>query len=82
MDGSDVPSDFELSRITIPLALHYSSIDRFTNPQDVERLIPKLNNSHIYVQKVDDFNHVDFISGIHARSIVYSVILEFFQKNH
>lgn len=78
MEDDKVPSDFELSRITTPLTLHYSPTDRFTNVADVERLMPKLNNSLIYVQKIDGFNHIDFVTGIHAAPIIFSEIIEFF----
>ncbi|XP_055307113.1 lipase 3-like [Sitodiplosis mosellana] len=82
MDGSKIPDDFNLSRIDVPISLHYSPIDKFTNPKDVSRLISKLNHTLAFVQTVDSpqFNHIDFVWGKHAASIVYSKILEFFSK--
>lgn len=78
MNDDNVPSNFDLSKITTPLTLHYSPKDRFTNQDDIDRLIPQLNNSLVHVQRVDEFNHVDFIMGNNAASIVFSDILQFF----
>lgn len=80
MEDDKVSSDFQLSRITTPLSLHYSPTDRFTNVADIERLIPELNNSLVYVQKVNEFNHIDFITGAHAAPVVFSKILQFFNS--
>lgn len=81
MDSSKIPDDFELSRINIPISLHYSPIDKFTNPTDVNRLISKLSHTIDFVQTVDSpFNHMDFVWSKYAVSIVYSKILDFFSK--
>lgn len=83
MTGLEIPPDFPLHRITAPISLHYSPVDSFTNPKDIERLIPQLNGTkYLYVQTVDEikFNHVDWIWGIRANELVYSVILDFFEN--
>lgn len=82
MNTSRIPDDFDLSRIKVPLSLHYSPIDKFTNRKDVNRLILKLNHTLAFVQTVESpqFNHMDFVWGKHAASIVYSKILDFFAK--
>lgn len=82
MYSSEVPEDFDLSQINIPLSLHYSTIDKFTNPIDVNRLISKLNHTLAFVQTIDSprFNHMDFVWGKTAASIVYSKIIDFFAK--
>lgn len=84
MTGLEIPPDFPLHRITAPISLHYSPVDSFTNPKDIERLIPQLNGTQdLYVQTVNEikFNHVDWIWGIFANELVYSVILDFFEKH-
>lgn len=82
MDDSEVPKDFELSQIKIPISIHYSTADALARPQDVERLISKLNASEMFVQAINDiqFNHFDFVWGKNANSLVYSRILQFFNK--
>lgn len=84
MEGSNISGDFNLSRINIPISLHYSPIDKFTNPKDFSRLISKLEHTVDFVQTIESpqFNHIDFIWGKTAASIIYSKILEFFAKYH
>lgn len=81
MHDSQIPPDFDLSQITVPISLHFSPVDRFTNPADIDRLIPLLNNSLVFTQTVHEFNHVDFVNGIHAASLVYSEILRIFEEH-
>lgn len=77
MYGTTVPNDFDFSRIKVPISLHYSSTDTFTNPKDVNRLISKLNHTLTLVQIVDSphFSHADFIWGTHAAPIIYEKII-------
>lgn len=79
-EGSKIPPNFDLSRITTPLTLHYSPTDSFTNPKDVKRLISELR-SLVYVQELTGkhFAHMDFLWGIHAADNIYSKVLRFFE---
>lgn len=80
-----IPSDFPLHQITAPIALHYSTVDIFTNPEDVKQLAKKLSyaTSDLHIQTIDDtvFNNADFVMGIHSAELVYSDILKFFAKH-
>lgn len=80
MKGTKIPPDFELSKITAPLSIHFSPADKLVSILDVQRLIPKLNNSLAYIQNVNEieFNHIDFIFGIDSASLIYSKIIRFF----
>ncbi|XP_055325866.1 lipase 3-like [Sitodiplosis mosellana] len=82
MEGMEVPSDFELWRITTPISLHFSPADKLATWHDVQRLIPQLSNSLAYTQIINekDFNHVDFIWGIDSASLIYPKIKWFFEK--
>ena len=77
MYGTTVPNDFDFSRITVPLSIHYSPTDTFTHPKDVNRLISKLNHTLAMVQVIDSphFCHADFIWGIQAAPIIYEKII-------
>lgn len=81
-NDSEIPDDFELSRIKIPISLHYSTADALTRPPDIKRLISKLNTSEVFVQAINgiQFNHFDFVWGMNAASMVYSEVLNFFNK--
>lgn len=80
-DGSEMrQGDFDLSKITTPILVHYSIYDRLADATDVEKLIAKLPNV-VHVQRINGlFNHLDFVWGIHSASIIYSKILDIFMK--
>lgn len=81
MEGSEKPVDFPLSKITTPLSLHYSSADELVDTKDARILISKLKNCKLHVQAINQsFNHIDFIWGSNAASLIYSKILIFFNK--
>lgn len=81
MHGSQIPTNFELWRITTPLILHFSLLEPVATPVGVNRLITELNNSQKCVQTIDTkFNHIDFLWSINAASLVYAKIISFFQK--
>lgn len=72
--------DFDLSKITAPISIHFSIHDRLADEMDVEKLRSKLKNV-VFVQRISElFNHVDFVWGIRSASLIYSKILEIFQK--
>lgn len=83
--SDSVPRGFPLHEITVPISMHYSTVDIFTNPADVKNLAAKLSyaTSDLHVQEINDtiFNNADFIMGIHAADLVYSDILKFFAKH-
>lgn len=80
IDTNKIPPDFRLSKITVPINIHYSSTDTLTHPIDVEKLLTKLRNAEVTVQKIIgiNFNHFDFIVSVNSASIIYSEILKFF----
>lgn len=82
-DDMNIPENFKLWQIKTPLFLHYSPVDRLVSPKDVNQLIPLLNNTQVYVQNIDekDFNHIDFLWGVDAASIIYTKILKFFSMH-
>lgn len=84
MTGNKIPANFPLQRITAPISLHYSTVDTFTNPIDMKRLISALNStSDLNVQKLDgiQFDHMDFVWGRDTADLVYSQVLKFFAKH-
>lgn len=78
--GRKIPRDFDVTKITTPISLHYSIADRLSNSTDVEILIPKLNSA-IFVQKIisPKINHIDILWGKYSAAIIYSNILKIFQ---
>lgn len=80
-DGSELRhGDFDLSKITTPISIHYSIYDRLADATDVEKLIHKLPNV-VHVQRINElFNHVDFVWGIRSAKLIYSKISDTFLK--
>lgn len=76
-----IPDDFAFSKITIPLSFHYSISDKLVVSADVEKLISQLSNAVVYVQHMEEpFGHIDYIWSPKAAPIIYSKILNLFQK--
>lgn len=76
------PKNFPLEEITVPIYLCYSTNDLFADVTDVQRLIPMLNNTaDLCVQKIEGFNHLDFVQSVNAKDLIYKNILSFFAKH-
>lgn len=39
MTDSNIPSNYDLSQIKVPVSLHYSPVDKFTNPKGKKSLL-------------------------------------------
>lgn len=81
--SNEIPSNFPLHQITVPILIHYSTIDTVADAKDVKQLISELTGTkELHVQTIDngEFDHIDFVWGIHAAEIVYPEIINFFAK--
>ncbi|XP_034235843.1 lipase 3-like [Thrips palmi] len=70
------PADYNLTAVSAPVALYYSTTDGLIDPKDVDRLarlLPKVHDKYLVPHK--RFNHVDFMWAKDARSLVYNKIL-------
>lgn len=81
MTTNQIPSDFLLSRISVPLTIHYSYADAMATAENSQKTISKLK-SIVYVQVISgmDFNHFDFMLSVNAAPLIYSKILEHFEN--
>ncbi|KAK5639877.1 hypothetical protein RI129_010688 [Pyrocoelia pectoralis] len=70
------PPLYNLSKITAPVALFYSSGDWLAQPKDVEMLSKRLPNC-ILKQKVklETFNHFDFLFAIDVVPLLYEDVI-------
>ena len=64
--------------MTVPVALYYGENDWLADPKDVENLIPKLQNL-IHSAEIPKWNHLDFIWGLDAATLVYKEIIAYIQ---
>lgn len=70
--GSAEPPNYDLSKITCPVALHYTDSDLFVDEQDVAKIYRELGNPlGKFRVSLTTFSHLDFIWGINANTLVY-----------
>ncbi|XP_053594558.1 uncharacterized protein LOC103571606 [Microplitis demolitor] len=77
--NSLIPPDYQLEKITTPIALYSSDNDWLATPEDVDLLRSKLRNI-VMDYKVDGklFNHYDFLWGNSAPELLYQPIIRLF----
>lgn len=78
--GQMFPPNYGISRIKAPTFLFYSNNDWLSSPTDVDRLCVALGSSCTKKILVGDpnFNHLDYLYGINASSLIYDNILDIF----
>ncbi|XP_037519445.2 gastric triacylglycerol lipase-like [Rhipicephalus sanguineus] len=79
--GQAEPPQYDIRKVTAPVALYWSDGDVMSCEEDVkrlERLLPNLVLS--YKVPVHGFTHVDFAWSIFAKNHVYKKILEMMTK--
>jgi lysosomal acid lipase/cholesteryl ester hydrolase len=75
--GQFTPPDYDLRKLTAPVALYYSENDWLAAIVDVEQLASKLPNLlQQYLVPLSDFNHLDYLWAIDADTLVYKPIIE------
>jgi len=78
--GSDKPPAYDLSRVSIPMALFSGSLDILSTPEDVRTLASELPNVVMNVEISEPgFNHFHFFWGKDAPTLVNNRVLKFFQ---
>ncbi|XP_029171213.1 lipase 3-like isoform X2 [Nylanderia fulva] len=77
MYNSVEPPDYDLTKITVPIALLYASNDLVADPVDVKRLYDLLPNViDMYEVPWPKFNHADFIWAKDVAKLVYERIFQ------
>lgn len=79
--GTAQPPDYDLDKVTAPIALHYSLNDWLVHPADVLKLFKLLPNPIGMIQIPDPlFTHGDFIFAIDTRPLVYYPMLDIMRE--
>ncbi|CAH1389705.1 unnamed protein product [Nezara viridula] len=79
--GDIIPPEYNLTKVTSPVSIHYSLQDSFVDPKVIDKLakkLPKLIGT--FVVSSPSFNHMDYVVGIHARELVYQDIFNIISK--
>ncbi|XP_050441317.1 lipase 3-like [Adelges cooleyi] len=79
--GQLEPPAYNLSKVTVPVALYYANNDWMAAPEDVQVLGDKLPN---LVEKREmpyrEFNHLDFLWATDVKTIVYDDLIRFLNR--
>lgn len=74
--GSFTPPSYDLSKVTSPVYLHYSTGDPLAEVPDVETLFSELGNPMgMFLVPLEKFSHVDYMYGINAKELVYDEVV-------
>ncbi|XP_012536620.1 lipase 3 isoform X2 [Monomorium pharaonis] len=77
--GSIQAPKYTLERVKVPVAIFYSDNDFLTHHTDVQKLVDNLPNV-IQTEKIEKFNHIDYLWGRDAKTILYNSILAVLEK--
>ncbi|XP_018395682.1 PREDICTED: lipase 3-like [Cyphomyrmex costatus] len=79
--GQTTPIIYNLSKVTVPLAMYYTANDVLAPKVNVLETYKYLPNV-ILLEEISHklFNHIDFLIAIDAKTLVYDRIIELFQK--
>ena len=79
--GTTRPPSYNLANVRVPVSLHYSDNDWVSGPNDVLNLYNTLpNRMGRFRVKLERFNHVDFLWGVDAPSLVYDTLTEILES--
>ncbi|XP_063917664.1 lipase 1-like isoform X2 [Zophobas morio] len=75
------PPTYDLSKVTVPVSLHYGPGDLLVSREDIDDLCLKLP---LCVGKFEvahkQFNHLDFVLAINGRSLLYDSLVQVMEK--
>ncbi|NXA48672.1 LICH hydrolase, partial [Nothocercus julius] len=77
--NQSTPPAYEIEKINIPIALWSGGDDKFADPKDMARLLPRIKKL-IYYDNFPAWGHLDFIWGLDATEKMYLKITELIRK--
>lgn len=79
--ADSIPQNFKVERATVRTFMVYSEVDVLADINDVNRLIPMLTGMKtLRLQKLKNYNHLDFVQSKNAHKEIYPNILSFFNE--
>jgi len=80
MYGQETPPEYDISKITAPIALYWGENDWLGVKSDVYRLAELLPNlQRKYRAAHDKFNHIDFLTAIDMMPLINKPLLDFLE---
>ncbi|KAG8336165.1 hypothetical protein J6590_050365 [Homalodisca vitripennis] len=79
--GSYFPPTYNLTNVRAPLYIYYGQNDWVADPQDVFYTVSRLPNVKKVIKVANDqFNHIDFMWAIDAKTLIYDDVISTFNK--
>ncbi|NXF96099.1 LICH hydrolase, partial [Eubucco bourcierii] len=78
--NQSTPPEYKIEKISIPIAVWSAGDDKFADPKDMAKLLPRITNL-IYHEHFPPWGHLDFIWGLDATEKMYSKIIELMKKH-
>lgn len=76
-----IPPRYNISLVTVPTYVYYSSNDLLCHPSDIEAMYQDLGNPKgKYLIPMKEFNHMDFLWAMSVRKLVYARMLKVLGK--
>ncbi|XP_040463283.1 lysosomal acid lipase/cholesteryl ester hydrolase-like [Falco naumanni] len=77
--NQSTPPAYKIEKISIPIAVWSGGDDKFADPKDIAKLLPRITNL-IYHDHFPAWGHLDFIWGLDATEKMYWKIIELIKK--
>ncbi|KFO90374.1 Lysosomal acid lipase/cholesteryl ester hydrolase, partial [Buceros rhinoceros silvestris] len=77
--NQSTPPAYNIEKINTPIAVWSAGRDKFADPKDMARLLPRITNL-IYHEHFPAWGHLDFIWGLDAPEKMYGKIIELIRK--
>ncbi|KFZ51516.1 Lysosomal acid lipase/cholesteryl ester hydrolase, partial [Podiceps cristatus] len=77
--NQSTPPAYKIEKISTPIAVWSGGIDKFGDPKDMAKLLPRISNL-IYHEHFPAWGHLDFIWGLDAAERMYLKIIELITK--
>ncbi|NXW26954.1 LIPM Lipase, partial [Phaetusa simplex] len=78
--NQSAPPAYKIEKINIPIAVWSGGLDKFADPKDMAKLLPRISNL-IYHAHFPAWGHLDFIWGLDATERMYQKIVELIAKH-
>lgn len=78
--GQDTPPVYHLENSMVPIALFYGGNDILADVEDVQMILEKVpSRLLVFKQFIQQYDHLDFIWGMDANTMIYSTLLKLLQ---
>uniref|UniRef100_A0A8B9EXG0 Lipase n=1 Tax=Amazona collaria TaxID=241587 RepID=A0A8B9EXG0_9PSIT len=78
--NQSTPPVYKIEEISTPIAVWSGALDKFADPKDTAKLLPRIKNL-IYYEHFPSWGHLSFIWGLDAPQKLYQKIVELLEKH-